>query len=123
CRQCMSGNREGLALDSIDTRAAAQGWKGQADTIFRQAVDRHHAFTTKAVAGKVLAELLSGLGIHGFGAVEGTAPAAQIQFSELFVTHSPQAELVGEVGCRRQGATVAVDCAQPAYRPGDEGQR
>ncbi|MCY1403637.1 hypothetical protein D9M71_188250 [compost metagenome] len=114
---------EGLALDPVDQRSAAQVRQGHVQGRFGQSVHRHQRARVQAVASEARGEALQGVRIDRLGAVQGQAPTGQVQAFEFRVAELVQAQLIGEVGRRRQRAAIFVDGPQPAPRTGQEGQR
>ena len=121
CRHAIAGERG--PIDAVDPRAAAHRRKSQADRTLGQAVHRRERLAFEAAGFEARREALQRVGAHRFGAIEGQPPARQVQPGEIGVAELGQAQLIGEVGRRRNRAAVPVDRLQPARRPGEKRQR
>ncbi len=118
-----AGARQAVAVDGVDPRLPPPGREGQRQRVLGQPVDRHHRAGLEAVGREALGEAADGLGADRLGAVECRPPGGQVEALDLVVVDLLQAQLVGEVGRRRQGAAVVVDRLEPARRAGQEGER
>ncbi len=117
------GEHQRFAVDAVDAHAAPRRRKGEVEPALGQAVHGRDRARVEAVGRQPLREARQRVGAHRLGAIEGPGPARQIQPFEFALVEPRSADLVGKVRRRRDRAAVTVDRAQPARRPGEEGQR
>ena len=115
---------ERLALDGVDQRRPrrAAGRRRRASSRRGRRPGESDA-RPEAVGREALGEAAQRLRAHRLGAVQRHAPGGEVEPGDLLVGDLVDAQLVGEVGRRRQRAAVAVDRPQPARRAGEEGER
>jgi hypothetical protein len=114
---------EGLALDVVDPQGAPERREQQAEAGLGQAVHWRDRARTQAATCEALLEALHCVGADRFGAVEGHAPATQVDPGQRRVVDALDAQLVGEVRRCRQAAAIAVDGLQPTLGARQKGQR
>ncbi len=104
-------------------RAAEAPARGHQKRGLGQSVTRVERFAAEAAGGKSGGEAVQGVGADGLGAVEGQAPARQVEVLLLLLGDLADAEVVGEVGAAAGGGAGVGDGPQPAHRLLEERQR
>src|SRR6185436_20415611 len=79
------------------------------ERVLRQSIARIHALQADAAGGKGLAELAQRVRAHRLRAIEGDAPAREVERLSLLLADPFDAELVAEVGRAAERPAVAAD--------------
>src|ERR1019366_1410453 len=95
---------ERCASDAIDAIARAGRRKGQPDRSLGEPVHRLERVRAEAIARKALLECGERARTHRLGAVEGVAPAGQVEALEFRIFDALQAKFVGKIGAAGKGA-------------------
>src|ERR687896_1041313 len=78
---------------TVDDRAAARRWEGQADAGFGEAIDRGDGVAAQPEAGEPCGEVLQRAGVHRLGAVEQHPHAAEVEPLQFGVVDLAKAQL------------------------------
>ena len=118
-----AGIHELLALHPVDDRPPADGREGQPHRTLGQPIDRRQRLAVEPEIPEPVGEPLQGIGVDGFGAVNGQTPGTQVQALDVLVGDPVEAQFIGEIGRRRDRPPGPVDRPQPTFRTGQEIQR
>ncbi|MCY1293711.1 hypothetical protein D9M70_429790 [compost metagenome] len=110
--------RGGVDLQSGD--ALPQPAAGDEQSRLGQAVAGQVGLGPEAAGREARGEGFQAVLADRLGTGEGNAPAGQVQPGQLALGDALVAEAVGEVRAAADGAVVATDRLQPAYRPFEE---
>ncbi len=110
-------------LDDVDSRPAPERREGETDRTLGESIDRRDRRAPQSVGGETIGKGLQRRRTHRFGAVQRQPPRAEVETGKVGVGELARAQVIGEVGRRRQRATMPRDHLQPAHRSRQEGQR
>ena len=124
----LSGNPNAAALQGLgqnveEGRTFIGRDQGNRQRGFGQTIARSQRLAPQATGREHLDKALQSGGPDGLRAVARHPPATQVEVLQIFGSDLAGAQVVGEIGSRREAAAIPGDRAQPAQRPLQESRR